>query len=610
MKSLFTRVSAVLPSYSRKPRGPVGASALKISLALGYSAALALLLGNSYLAIKTIEEVKQESDLINNNYATSSQLLERLQLDIASAGIIIRDFVFALESESAGDYKSKLSIIKKRLDQDMKRYAPQITIAGERATWSTLEHEVADFWNAVDRILALYPEHSTLEIKSLMNDTVIKRRRVQDMAERLATLNQQAAEEARQRLGAMHKSFRRGLVLQTAACLLIGLLVAVIAYGYFLRLQRELLDQYRQDLDNKENLQRLSTHLVNAQEEERKVISQELHDQIGQSLTGVRIILGTVEKGLSDAQAVLRDEVREAKDITEQTIKEVREISHMLHPSILDDLGLIPALQSYIDRFARYSGIEAEFTAPTITERYSEELEVNLYRIVQEALCNVSKHAQAKKVQVALARRAATLELRISDDGQGFLAKELKQGDRGLGLLSMRERVARFGGELVINSQPGRGTHLYAQLSIDQTLIQTPSAGPKDRAMGLKKLRAFLVCDSSQWQKPSEAKTRDRVECRLLYRAQDYDIDLSFLPSKNQQTEEIIGQVLSRNRTLSEVSGAKIILYRGLGHIVATQTNQVGVFNFHNLPLSKYNFKLALPGVEVYILGATSRLTM
>jgi len=221
--------------------------------------------------------------------------------------------------------------------------------------------------------------------------------------------------------------------------------------------------------------QQLLRKVIFAQEDERKRLARELHDDTAQMLTalGVRLDLA------AEAPPATRDrELREARTIAKRSLDELRRLMHDLRPSVLDDLGLVPALQWYAERHLKAQGIDVRFDVAPLPARLPVELETALFRAVQEALVNVARHAHADTVVVEIGRRGDRLRLDIEDDGTGFEVAEVapKPGDmRGLGLMGMRERIELFGGSVEIHSSPGRGTHV----AITVPLPETPApAGP------------------------------------------------------------------------------------------------------------------------------------
>lgn len=210
-----------------------------------------------------------------------------------------------------------------------------------------------------------------------------------------------------------------------------------------------------------ERLHVLSQRLVEAQENERRRIARELHDEVGQGLTAVKINL-QASRRISGAKVLLNRQIDESITIVEQTIQQVRNISLDLRPSLLDDLGLIAALRWYIDRVAQRSNLKALFTIHLIPDlRLAPDLETTCFRVVQEALTNVVRHAQAQRVTVSLELLDKELLLEVQDDGKGFdtvAARQRAAQGYSLGLLGLEERVTLAGGHFTLESSEMRGT--------------------------------------------------------------------------------------------------------------------------------------------------------
>jgi len=228
-----------------------------------------------------------------------------------------------------------------------------------------------------------------------------------------------------------------------------------------------------------EDLQRLSAQLMNAQEVERKRISRELHDELGQTLTAMRINLASLENDLLPTlSAAHGDKLVETGRLADEMLEHEHELSLAFRPTMLDELGLVPTLRWYIDRYARRLGIEVEFEARGLEDRLPVEIETALYRVVQEALTNIARHAQARRVRLHLAHRGSKVTASIQDDGAGFdLEQRTAVGlpDSGAGLIGMRERVALLGGAFSIRAAPGQGTRLSVTIPVS---AQPSPGGP------------------------------------------------------------------------------------------------------------------------------------
>jgi two-component system, NarL family, sensor histidine kinase UhpB len=201
-----------------------------------------------------------------------------------------------------------------------------------------------------------------------------------------------------------------------------------------------------------------ASHILHAQEEERKRIARELHDETSQVLTSLLISLAVVEESAPDDDA--RKRISETRALAHQTLRAVRNISLDLRPSALDDLGLLPALRWYVKEYQQKCGVEVELTATGPRERLPAEMETALYRIIQESLTNTAKHGHARHAWVTLTDDGQWMRATVRDDGRGFdAAATLRKPwqDRGLGLAGMMERATLLGGSVEIDSEPGAG---------------------------------------------------------------------------------------------------------------------------------------------------------
>ena len=222
----------------------------------------------------------------------------------------------------------------------------------------------------------------------------------------------------------------------------------------------------------REQLRALTSKLTQVQEAERTQLARELHDEMGQALTAISLNLTSACEALPpEISPEIKDRLVEASWLADQTLDQVRELSLNLRPPMLDDLGLVPTLLWYIKRYTQRVNIEVNFETVGLEDRMPSVLETAVYRIVQEALTNIAKHAQsAKNIQIRLGRSISEIVVRIEDNGPGFdVAKSIgyQASGNGTGLLGMRERVKLLGGEFKVESQPGQGTCLSITIPWD-----------------------------------------------------------------------------------------------------------------------------------------------
>lgn len=212
----------------------------------------------------------------------------------------------------------------------------------------------------------------------------------------------------------------------------------------------------------------LSRSLIQVQEQERRNIARELHDEIGQSLTAIKIDMLNIMQYTRSAK--IQDQLNDSIQLVEESLNEVRELSLKLRPSILDDLGLLPAIRWYVDRQSQRTGIKGKVITEQIEENLSPEIQITCYRIVQEAVTNIIKHANAGTFSVEFVKKSNDLHLWITDDGIGYnvsLARKKAISGQSTGVLGMQERAELIGGWLDIYSSPKKGTKVYAILPLN-----------------------------------------------------------------------------------------------------------------------------------------------
>jgi signal transduction histidine kinase len=252
---------------------------------------------------------------------------------------------------------------------------------------------------------------------------------------------------------------RLSLVLIIALCF--AVLLASGCIVYIIRIERQNSRRYQE-------IARLSARLVAAQEDERRAISRELHDEVGQTLGAVLVDAANLAGRIPANDVVSHRYLDNIRALADTSVNSIRNIALLLRPSMLDDLGLIPALEWQAREVSRRSSVKVKVTAENVSDSLPDAVRTCIYRLVQEALNNVSRHSGAKTALVSVQQKAGSIVLTVKDDGSGFEPGKT----RGLGLLGMEERVKQLGGRLEIESQPGRGTLLRATLPMDARAIE------------------------------------------------------------------------------------------------------------------------------------------
>ena len=227
--------------------------------------------------------------------------------------------------------------------------------------------------------------------------------------------------------------------------------------------QGQLLEKSR---TMQEQLRHLSRQVLLAQEEERKRVSRELHDVIAQTLTGINIRLATLKKRAGIDPKDFDRDIERTQELVENAVNTIHQFARELRPAVLDDLGLVPALHSFMKNLSVQTGIHMHLTAFAGLEELDMPRRTILFRVAQEALTNVSRHAQATRVEVTIQKLASSICMKINDNGKSFNVERILEakGKKRLGLLGMRERLEMVGGRFVIESAPGQGTTVSAEI--------------------------------------------------------------------------------------------------------------------------------------------------
>ncbi|GAX91407.1 PAS domain-containing sensor histidine kinase [Effusibacillus lacus] len=231
---------------------------------------------------------------------------------------------------------------------------------------------------------------------------------------------------------------------------------------YLVVILRDMSEQHRME---RERIQRMMTnYVIQAQEEERKRVSRDLHDGVGQALYSILVGLKVVNQLQLDDN--IRNHLEDVQQMTTRALEEVKSLAVELRPSALDDLGLVPAIRSYNKRYEQTFGIETELEIVGNKRRYAPVVETALYRICQEAMTNSAKYADCDKIMVRLVDSGDMVELYVEDDGRGFDTDQIRIQGTGLGLYGMKERANLLGGTVEIKSAPGEGTVVHVMIPL------------------------------------------------------------------------------------------------------------------------------------------------
>ena len=386
-----------------------------------------------------------------------TEALQRLRSDLYLAGILKRDFLLDRDTEQAATYGPQFAEIQASAEQNLK-YIESSLGRQQPAAVQRLRSEVTAYMRPLKEALDWDPRLAPWLRAFLLRAQVKQRTAALQMAGEIEKLNTNSLKVQKERIAKAERDFRRALLAISFATLVIGLTIAFFTIVYTGRLERHS-EEVRGEL------KRLSQHVVRAQEVERRNISRELHDEVGQMLTGLRMELANLDVPAIRQNPTDYHRLQEAKRLTERTLQCVRNLSMVLRPSMLDDLGLAPALRWQAKEFSRRSGIPVDVNIDGDVDAVPDDVRTCVYRVVQEALTNVSRHADAHRIKLLVKREGERIEVLIEDDGKGFDAS-LTPKSSGIGLLGMKERVSELSGTTRIASEPGKGTHIVVHLPV------------------------------------------------------------------------------------------------------------------------------------------------
>ena len=330
---------------------------------------------------------------------------------------------------------------------------------GEARLYQSLRSEIADYWK-LREILVLPAPPGTNPYSS--SDLVQRRAALLGLIDRIDQINQVVMDSADTKLSASFESLRFRTFLKTCFVLAVGFALAAFTVRRTLLMENELQRRYTEGVRAHQELQDLSARLVAAQEEERRSISRELHDEVGQSLSALLVEAGNAAARVPADSIEVRRHVESIKRLAEASVNVIRNMSLLLRPSMLDDLGLVPALEWQAREVSKRTGLRVEVTADENAGELPDAHKTCIYRVVQEALHNCARHAQAHKVMVEVRQETSKILLSVEDDGHGFDVRRV----RGLGLVGMEERVHHLGGALKVSSRPGQGTTVAVELPL------------------------------------------------------------------------------------------------------------------------------------------------
>ena len=455
------------------PAEPTAQSRTRLVLLAGFGGLLALMAVGGFDAIQVLRQIQTRNVQIRQAFLSRNRALEHIRSSLYLSGTAVRDYLLDPEPSDAAKELGRLRRLESEMTSAMDVYGRSLSPT-EVEPVSALRTGLAAYWTVLDPVLRWSPQERRERGYDFVQRELLPRRAtVLDLADRIAALNEQELNGGDERLEETFGRFRRRLFIMLAATLSMGLLLAAVAASHILRLEKQSAVRYQRMVDAQSELKELSARLVKAQEDERRAISRELHDEVGQSLSALLMELGNLAAVAPRNLEPLQRHLESIRKLAESSVNVARNMSLLLRPSMLDDFGLVPALEWQAREVSKRTGMSVTVDAGEAPDDLPDDHNTCVYRVVQEALHNCVRHAQAHTVHIRVRQNPHRIVLSIQDDGRGFDARTV----RGLGLVGMEERVQHLGGSFQVKSEPGQGTTLIAEFPVPKTQAPSQNAG-------------------------------------------------------------------------------------------------------------------------------------
>jgi len=417
---------------------------LRVLLA-GFTLVIFLLLLAGFVSIGNIRSIQRNAATLVSEQEETASLIDEIQHEQGALNAVFYNLARHPESIDREKILSQLAETEKNIDE----IVVETEGTSDEGLWLKLKQASVEFAGETRRLLAQERPSSLLS-----RDLFQRHQQVTSIVAKLMESNARAARNAQQAIDLQSRKLTTQSFLLLGGCLLLALLFALLTVRMTTSLFRKMEWQAGE-------LSRVSWHMLENQETAARRFSHELHDELGQALTALKANLVSLP-----GPAAPGKRVEDCLRLVDESIRNVREMSQLLHPTFLDDFGLNAGIRWLSDRFQERTGIAVVYVS-TVDGRLPEETERHLFRITQEALTNAARHSGARSVRMELVRQGDNILLSISDDGRGF-APAAGNDPGGFGMIGMRARARSAGGELTVSSQPGHGVQIVVRVPAGQ----------------------------------------------------------------------------------------------------------------------------------------------
>jgi signal transduction histidine kinase len=444
--------------------------------AVGLVGLLLIVVFSVMTASQRAQEIYAQLDQLNTHHREVETKLRALRADVHLSGIFVRDYLLDPVRERAPEYRARLAQFRETNRTTLQELHEIARRRGEDETHiENLETSLHAYWEGFEPLFDWsIAEKINYSAGFLRREVLPRREAVLEIAAEIEKVNDQNLASQRAEVTRRTEAFRSELFALVGRSLLFGVIVAAAVVWRLRVVEGRSEDQKRRAHEAEAQMRALSQQLVAAQEEERRKLSRELHDHVGQMLTALRMELGRIDRVRPPGDNRLTLALTECRQLVDDMVRIVRDLALGLRPSMLDDLGLQPALEWLTRDFTRRSNVPVDLQISGALDTLSDQHRTCIYRVVQEALTNCVRHSRATAIHVSVRASEQTIDVSVSDDGVGL---DPSRRAAGFGLRGIEERVRELGGSITLLSASGQGATLSIKLPVvkEQSLARVAS---------------------------------------------------------------------------------------------------------------------------------------